>query len=140
MRHVVILGAGTAGTIMANRLMRLLAREVRAHELTITIVDRDDRHLYQPGLLFIPFGIYDEGDVVQPRRRSLPSQASFVLGDVARVDAGRSVVELGDGRTLPYDVLVVKHCWPAAAVPAIMAVRSIAQTRAPAKLLPLNRL
>ena len=92
---------------MANRLMRLLAREVRAHELTITIVDRDDRHLYQPGLLFIPFGLYDEGDVVQPRRRSLPSQVSFVLGDVARVDAGRSVVELGDGRTLPYDVLVV---------------------------------
>ena len=107
MRHVVILGAGTAGTIMANRLMRLLAREVRAQELTITVVDRDDRHLYQPGLLFIPFGTYGERDVVKPRRRTLPAQVNLVLGDVARIDVAGSVVELADGRALPYDVLVV---------------------------------
>ena len=52
MRRLVILGAGTAGTTVANKLRRRLARD----EWRITVIDRDRDHLYQPGLLFIPFG------------------------------------------------------------------------------------
>ena len=50
MKRIVILGAGTAGTIMANRLVKLFRRELDAGTMTITLVDQDDRHLYQPGL------------------------------------------------------------------------------------------
>ena len=54
MKKLVILGAGCAGSMVANKLRKLLNRE----EWSITIIDQDDKHVYQPGLLFIPFGIY----------------------------------------------------------------------------------
>ena len=56
MSRIVILGAGTAGTIIANRLSRSFARDIKGHKTTISIVDNNAQHLYQPGLLFIPFG------------------------------------------------------------------------------------
>src|SRR6266511_4995276 len=78
MKRIVILGAGTAGTIMANRLRRLYRRELRAGQVTITIVDQDDRHVYHPGLLFVPFGTYRSGDIVKPRHKSLPHDIWYV--------------------------------------------------------------
>lgn len=51
-KRVVILGSGTGGKLAANRLRREFPDDV-----TITVVDRDDDHLYQPGLLFVPFGL-----------------------------------------------------------------------------------
>ena len=53
MRKLIILGGGTAGTIVANKLRA----KYPLSELQITVVDRDDLHVYQPGLLFLPFGI-----------------------------------------------------------------------------------
>ena len=52
-RRIVILGAGTGGTMTANRLRRLYDED----EASITLIDRDDRHVYQPGLLLVPFGL-----------------------------------------------------------------------------------
>ena len=57
MKHLLILGGGTAGTIAANKLHRKLDKA----EWSITVVDQDDKHHYQPGFLFIPFGMYTPG-------------------------------------------------------------------------------
>ncbi len=103
MRRLVVLGAGTAGTMVANKLRRRLARE----QWQITVVDRDDRHLYQPGLLFIPFGVYRPDEVTKPRTRFLPDGVDFVLGDIDRVEPDSKVVLLVDGTALPYDYLVI---------------------------------
>ena len=65
MKHVVILGAGTAGTIMANHMRKRVDRT----EWKITIVDKEGDHYYQPGFLFLPFDIYTEEDIVRPKRR-----------------------------------------------------------------------
>ena len=58
MPKIVILGAGTAGTMMANRLCESLRPEIENNECSITVVDKNREHVYQPGLLFIPFGVY----------------------------------------------------------------------------------
>jgi len=102
-KRVVILGGGTGGTMMANRLRRLYAPD----EVEIAVVDRDDRHVYQPGLLFVPFGLTDVDDIVRPRRRQLRDGVAFHEAEVERVDLDADSVHLEDGRTLPYDVLVV---------------------------------
>lgn len=65
MQRLVVLGGGTAGTMVANRLRRRLGRE----GWSVTVVDRDDEHLYQPGLLLLPFGAYAPGDLVRRRDR-----------------------------------------------------------------------
>jgi sulfide:quinone oxidoreductase len=103
MRKLVILGSGTAGTMVANKLRGRLPK----HEWSITIVDRDDQHHYQPGYLFIPFGHYTRDQVVRSRHHFLADGVDFVIGSVDRVEADESAVVLEDGRTLDYDQLVV---------------------------------
>ncbi len=103
MKSIVILGAGTAGTMMAAKLRKLLEVE----EWRITVVDQDDVHVYQPGLLFVPFEIYGSKDLIQPRSRYIPPGVELLLAGVDVVQPDRSQVRLGDGTVLAYDFLVV---------------------------------
>jgi len=103
----VILGAGTAGTIMANRLRSLYKPEIRAGDVAITIVDQDNQHVYQPGLLFIPFGTYDREDTVAPRKRYVPKEVEYLVDEIHHVEPDEDRVYLKSGRTLEYDVLVI---------------------------------
>jgi len=102
MKRILILGAGTGGTIMANRLAHRLA-----DDWTITIVDRDDDHVYQPGLLLVPFGDYHPEDLVRPRSRQLSDRVELVLGEIDRIDPEAKKVALQGGTTLDFDLLVV---------------------------------
>jgi sulfide:quinone oxidoreductase len=102
-KHVVILGGGTGGTMVANRLRRRFDMD----ELEIHVVDRDDRHVYQPGLLFVPFGLARVDEIVRPRRCQLHGGITFHENEVAEVWIERDEVLLDDGTVLPYDVLVV---------------------------------
>lgn len=102
MKKLVILGAGTAGTTLVNKMRRRLGSEWE-----ITIVDQDETHLYQPGLLFIPFGMYSKEDVVAPRGDFIPSGAELIVAPVSGVDPYAQVVVLDDGRRLDYDQLVI---------------------------------
>ncbi len=103
MKRLVVLGAGTAGTMVVNKLRRCLDRA----EWSITVVDRSGEHLYQPGLLLLPFGVYGPEELVKPRARFIPDGVELVLAEVDRVDAPASTVRLADGRSLGYDYLVI---------------------------------
>jgi sulfide:quinone oxidoreductase len=102
-RQIVILGGGTGGTMVANRLRR----RFEEREAQIHVVDRDDRHVYQPGLLFVPFGLARLEDIVRPRRRQLRKGIVFHESQVHAVWPERDEVLLDDGTVLSYDVLVV---------------------------------
>ena len=102
-RQIVILGGGTGGTMAANRLRR----RFDADEAEIHVVDQDDRHVYQPGLLFVPFGLARLEEIVRPRRRQLHDGIVFHQNEVAEVWIERDEVLLDDRTVLPYDVLVV---------------------------------
>ena len=102
-KQIVILGGGTGGTMTANRLRRRFDTD----EAEIHVVDRDDRHVYQPGLLFVPFGLRSSREIVRPRRRQLHDGIVFHENEVDEVWIERDEVLLDDGTVLPYDVLVV---------------------------------
>ena len=101
--RIVILGAGTGGTLTANRLHR----SYPADEVEITVVDQDDQHVYQPGLLFVPFGSANADDIVRPRERQLRKGIGFHQSAIERVDLDTDTVVLADGTELGYDVLVI---------------------------------
>ncbi len=101
--RIVILGGGTGGTLSANRLRRLYPLD----EVEITVVDQDDRHVYQPGLLFVPFGLTHSEDIVRARHRQLHDGIVFIESGVDRVDIEANEGHLQNGSTLGYDVLVV---------------------------------
>jgi sulfide:quinone oxidoreductase len=103
MKRLLVLGGGTAGTMVVNKLRRRLDRA----EWQITVVDQTDTHVYQPGFLFIPFGAYQPAEVVKPRQRFIPAGVDLVQGEIDRVDAEASTVLLADGRQLGYDYLVI---------------------------------
>ncbi len=88
MKNVVILGGGTAGTMAANKLHKALP----ASEWQITVVDQDDKHDYQPGYLFIPFGVYQPDEVTKSRRKYISDDIPVVYGEIDRVDAEASTV------------------------------------------------
>ncbi len=99
----MVLGAGTAGTMAVNKLRHRLDRA----QWKMTVVDQDDDHLYQPGLLLLPFGVYEPEELVKSRHRFVPEGVELVLGGIDRVDPDAQQVLLADGRALPYDYLVI---------------------------------
>lgn len=103
MKQIVILGAGTAGTMMANKLVRALGGD----GWKVTVIDRDDVHVYQPGLLFLPFGSYREDEIVKRRASLLDSQVSLRLEGIDRVAPDENRVYLKSGDRLDYDLLIV---------------------------------
>lgn len=103
MKDFLILGGGTAGTMMANKLRKKLD----STEWSITVIDKDPEHYYQPGFLFIPFGMYAPADVVRPKVDLLPKGVTFRLAEVEKVDPGAKRVRLTGGDELSYDVLLI---------------------------------
>lgn len=103
MKRLLILGGGTAGTMVANKLRPRLPKS----EWAITIVDQDTVHYYQPGYLMIPFGIYKPSEIVQPRARFIPDGVELKIGSIDRVVPAENKVLLEDGTELPYDQLVI---------------------------------
>jgi len=102
-KKLLVLGAGTAGTMVVNKLRPRLDDD----DWQITVVDANEAHHYQPGYLFIPFGIYSRNDIVKSRRDFVPAGVEFVLGDIDVVEPEANRVKLMDGTTLDYDYLVI---------------------------------
>src|SRR5215831_13226219 len=103
MKRILILGAGTAGTMMANNLRGKLDLD----KWMLTIVDQEPKHYYQPGFLFMPFGLYSEADVVKPKRKFIPPGVEYVEAKVERIEAEKNRLALASGQTLDYDLLIV---------------------------------
>lgn len=103
MKKIVILGAGTAGTMMLNKLHKILDKE----EWQLTIVDQHKTHYYQPGFLFIPFGIYNKQDVIKPKYDFFPSGVNVIFNEIDRVDGENNQVFLNGGKILNYDFLII---------------------------------
>lgn len=103
MKTFLILGGGTGGTMMANKLVKRLDPQ----QWKIVVVDREETHYYQPGFLFIPFGIYKPEDVVKKKRAFLPSGVQFILSEIEKVEPEKNAVTLSGGEVLHYDMLLI---------------------------------
>jgi sulfide:quinone oxidoreductase len=102
MNKLVILGAGTAGTMLSNTLRRALD-----NEWSITVIDQNDNHEYQPGFLFVPFGKMPPARVTRSRRGLLPDGVAFVEEAIAKVRPEENLVELVSGQEIEYDWLII---------------------------------
>jgi sulfide:quinone oxidoreductase len=103
MKRLLVLGAGTAGTMALNKLRPMLPES----EWEMTVVEPSDTHHYQPGYLFLPFGAYTPEETMEPTDRFIPDGVTRVRAEVDRVDAEANVVHLADGQSLPYDYLII---------------------------------
>jgi sulfide:quinone oxidoreductase len=102
MKKIVIIGAGTGGTAIANKLRKVLSRD----EWEITVIDRDDNHVYQPGLLFVPFGLCTVNSLIKSRKKYLSHGINIVIDPIKRVDHEKNRVET-EGGSFEYDWLII---------------------------------
>ncbi len=103
MKKLVILGAGTAGTMMLNKLNNVLDK----NEWQITIVDQYETHYYQPGFLFIPFDIYTRKDVIKPKRDFFPTGVNVIMSEIDKIEPEQNRVLLKNNQVLSYDYLII---------------------------------
>jgi len=103
MKKLLILGAGTAGTMMANKLRK----ELKTKDWDITLVDKEKNHYYQPGFLFLPFGTYTEKDVIKPKKDLFQKGINLIEEGIEKIEADQNQVKLENGSVLFYDYLIV---------------------------------
>ena len=84
-----------------------LRKELAPQEWSITVIDSDDEHRYQPGYLFMPFGTYKPEQVTKSRRAVLNSAVDLQYGQIDVVRPDENVVALADGREFGYDMLII---------------------------------
>ncbi len=104
MKNIVILGAGTGGTMMANHLKHELTPK---DEWQITIIDEREQHYYQPGYLFLPFDIYEPEDIVKPIEQFIPKGVHWKRGKIDLIVPEENKVQMANGDVLPYDILII---------------------------------
>ena len=103
MKKIVILGAGTAGTMMANHL----AKKIDRKNWSIEVVDQKRVHYYQPGFLFLPFGYYSEKDVKRDKIDFIPGGVGFIQETVELIEPDSNRIKLKNGQELDYHILII---------------------------------
>ena len=102
MKKILILGSGAGGTMVAAHL----SKKLDLKQWQITIIDKDEIHHYQPGWLFIPFGVYTAKDCQKPKREFIPPGVTYVTDEVVALDTSKREVQAKKGN-YPYDWLVI---------------------------------
>jgi len=103
MKKLLIIGGGTGGTIMANKMRKKLP----ADDWSVTIVDKSQDHFYQPGFLFIPFGLYTREDIVKPVSKLFSEKINLINKEAVRISPEENKVSITDGTYLEYDILII---------------------------------
>lgn len=100
-KKIVVLGAGTGGTIISNNLRRHLPEDWE-----ITVIDRDDQHVYQPGMLFVPFEIQKASTLTRSRKKYILPGINFVIDEITHIDPEKREVKTKNN-SFSYDFLVI---------------------------------
>ncbi len=103
MKKIVILGAGTAGTMAANHLVRLMD----LNQWEITVVDEDPIHYYQAGYIFVPFGMASADRLMKPKQKYIPSKVKMIQSRVELIAPENNKVHLENKTVLDYDFLMI---------------------------------
>jgi len=106
-KRILIVGGGLAGTIVANGLCRQLGQQLKTGGLSITVLGTTDQHLYQPGLLYVPFGRIREAELFRPERKVLDRRVVFHVDPAVNIDVDKEEVTTKSGRIHKYDYLVL---------------------------------
>lgn len=105
--RILVVGGGTAGTIVANNLARRLTAETRAGKVRITLLSASDRHMYQPGLLYVAFGHMTPDQLYRDEASLLEPNIDFHVDPVTKFNLDKNQVLTASGKTHDYDILVI---------------------------------
>ncbi|MEW8505707.1 MAG: FAD/NAD(P)-binding oxidoreductase [Candidatus Thiodiazotropha sp.] len=105
--RILVVGGGCGGTILANNLARRLANEIRNRKVRITMLSASDKHMYQPGLLYVAFGQMMPDELYRDQLSLLEPCIEFHVDPVEAFHLDQNKVTTNSGKTHEYDVLVI---------------------------------
>jgi len=107
MKKIVILGAGTGGTLIANRLYRRLWHQIKSGDIEITIIEPNYWHYYQPGFLLLPLNLVAEDELRRPVKELLPEKIKLIREKAEKIDVENKQVNLANGDKVDYNYLII---------------------------------
>lgn len=105
--RILIVGGGLAGTIIANGLCRQMGKQIKSGDVSITMLGTSDQHMYQPGLLYIPFGKFREAELFRDQRKVLDKRVPYFVDPASNIDVEGKKVTTESGKSYEYDYLVI---------------------------------
>lgn len=105
--RILVVGGGTGGTIVANNLARRLVAGTSSGKVKLTMLSASDRHMYQPGLLYVAFGQMMPDELYRDQASLLEPNIDFYVDPVEKFDLDRNSVTTTSGKVHEYDILVI---------------------------------
>ena len=107
MKKILIVGGGTAGTILGNNLARRLGDEIKAGKLRIILLSASDKHMYQPGLLYVAFGKMAPSELYVDQASLLEKSIEFHVDPVEQFNLDANQVKTKSGKMFDYDYMAI---------------------------------
>ncbi len=104
---ILIIGGGMGGTILANNLARRLTPELRSGKVKITMLTASEKHMYQPGLLYLAFGRVTPDELYKDQASLLEPGITLHVDPVEEFMLDDNRVKTKSGKTFDYDVLAI---------------------------------
>ncbi|HVC12168.1 MAG TPA: FAD/NAD(P)-binding oxidoreductase [Burkholderiales bacterium] len=104
---ILVVGGGTGGSIVSNHLVRRLAREIHTGKVEITMLSASERHMYQPGLLYVAFGQMSPDELYRDQAGLLEPSVNFHVDPVVQFELDHNRVRTRSGGIHAYDILVI---------------------------------
>jgi len=105
--RILIVGGGMGGTILANNLARRLRNEVRSGKARITLLSASERHMYQPGLLYLAIGRMTPDELYRDQASLLEQGIEFHVDPVEEFRLDNNEVKTKSGKIYGYDVVAI---------------------------------
>ncbi len=105
--HVVILGGGTGGTVLANDLADRLETELATDKVRVTLLNDDPDHVYKPVWLYVPFGQREPEDGRRPLADLVDDSVDVRIDRVTDIDTDTRQLRTRRGPAIEYDYLVL---------------------------------
>ena len=106
-KRIIIVGGGIGGTIVANGLCNILGSEIAGREISVSMLSATDKHFYQPGLFYLPFGKFRESDLYKNQKEVLDDRIDFKVDPVTKIDIQDNTITTESDNTHEYDYLVI---------------------------------
>jgi sulfide:quinone oxidoreductase len=103
MKQILVLGAGSAGVMFANRIRKEFSKD----ELEITVVEKKDKHYYQPAYSLVVWDFEDPSQIIRPVQGLLHEGINLVMDEAVKINGAKNTVTTAKNGDLTYDYLVI---------------------------------
>ncbi|MBF0519700.1 MAG: NAD(P)/FAD-dependent oxidoreductase [Nitrospirae bacterium] len=103
MKRIVVIGGGSGGVMFSNRMRK----EYSPDDVEIVVIERSEKHFYQPAFTLVVFGLDDPKNLIRPVKDLFFEGITLIHDEAVKIDGANNKVITGKSGELYYDYLVI---------------------------------